>query len=192
MNSYVWNNASLPSQSLFCTSGFSGNLFVFPSLASQYILPPHSHPWAASLDCTPNSKVPFCLHFLLRLFHSPSCTFTKDTCTASPAPLPSPHGSVITFLGTPNCYSPPNSHASNSYSLPILRKSGSSLPLFSSMCSPFQPPATSVLVFSTLKWISTVDKQGTDTRKLWVCTTSHCLELYLLAKSCCAHKIFQH
>lgn len=83
----------------------------------------------------------------------------------------------------------------SSYLLPIiptlqtpfpshLCTSGSSPPHSFSICSPFHPSATSLLVFYTLKLICIVDKEGMDTIKLRVCTTSHCLELIRKALLC--------
>lgn len=94
MNSCVWNNASLPSQSLFGTSGFSGNLFFFPSLASlsTYFLP-IPIPELLPLTVHPIPKCPSALascHFTARPLSS-----LRTFVSVPPDSLSSPHSSVI-------------------------------------------------------------------------------------------------
>lgn len=112
----------------------------------------------------PNSRVPFCLGFLLKLFHSSSCIFTKDTCICTTSSFIQSHQCSHHFLRKES-YLPPRLLP---FKLPFplyLCKFSSNPPVLFSMCSTFQTPATSV-VFSTFEKINTVDKQWMATRKL--------------------------
>lgn len=122
MNSCVQNSASLPSQSLFGTSGLSGNLPFFLSLASfSAYFPPIPIPVLLPLTIyTQFQNILLCQLLDKTASQLHPYLYLRTLAFAPVTPLFSPHSSIVTSLGTPSSYSPLKSCPSNSPSHLIL------------------------------------------------------------------------